>query len=113
MRDRRALPAGSPMPRLWQRASDPAEARRCVSREVKKLGQPAAAPHMIDWNWERAGISAEMQGSENPSTYGRCPNARFSAWWRGRELSPANTAYADAASDPASINKAGQAALRQ
>jgi hypothetical protein len=45
---------------------------------------------MIDWNWERAGISAEMQGSENPEHPGKPgPCQASETWHRGawQELS--------------------------
>ena len=63
------------------------EGDRIVSRprEVKKLGRPAATPHMVGWNRETAGISAKIEGVETRAHSAVRPDARFSRW-RGREL---------------------------
>jgi len=34
------------------------------SREVKKLGRPATAPHLVDWDWETASNSTDIEGVE-------------------------------------------------
>ena len=58
------------------------EGDRIVSRprEVKKLGRPAAVPHMVDWNRETAGISADIEGVEAQAHSAVRLDAWFSAW---------------------------------
>ena len=49
------------------------------TREVKKLGGPAAMPHVVDWNRETVGISAEIEGMEIRAHAEAGPDARFTA----------------------------------
>jgi hypothetical protein len=68
-----------------------------LASEVKKLGRPATAPNLVDWNRETAGISADIEGVETQAYSAAGLDARFSACWRRCESSPADTSCTDAA----------------
>jgi hypothetical protein len=50
------------------------------AHEVKKLGRPATAPHLIDWNRETAGISAGIEGVKAQAHSAVRLDSWFSAW---------------------------------
>ena len=71
-----------------------------LTREVKELGRPATASHLGDWNRETARISTDIEGVEIQVYSAAGRDAQFTAWLRGRELSPADTSCADTAGLP-------------